>query len=79
MTPGQIAILDAWLSQYSPSETFDTTLDHVHTTEEIVADLSDMADWELNEVADHIAAAGFRFHANCVAGPHGWILRVKQI
>lgn len=44
MNAGQTAILDAWLSQYTPTDTFDPELDHVFPTEEIIADLSDMAD-----------------------------------
>ncbi len=78
MSPGQITILDGWISQYTPTETFDPALDHVFTTEQIVADLSDMAEWDTNEVADYIAQAGFRVHPCFIGCPHGWIFRVKK-
>ena len=77
MTVGQTAILDAWLSQYTPADTFDGDLDHLFTTEEIISDLSDMADWDTTEVADYIAQAGFRFTPYTLHCPHGWIFRVK--
>ena len=77
MNPGQTAILDAWLAQYEPADTFDTNLDHVLTTENILAELSDMADFEANEVADHIAEAGFRFKPDDIYCHHGWIFRKK--
>ncbi|WP_289862295.1 hypothetical protein [uncultured Duncaniella sp.] len=77
MTIGQTAILDAWLSQYTPTDTLDGELDHVFTTEEIISDLSDMADWDTNEVADHIAQSGFRFTPHTLHCPHGWMFRVK--
>ena len=78
MNAGQIAILDAWLAQYEPTDSFDTNLDHVLTTENIISELSDMADWDVNEVAEHIATAGFRFKPDCLECNHGWILRVKH-
>lgn len=78
MNAGQLAILDAWLAQYEPAETFDTNLDHVFTTENIISELSDMADWDVNEVADHIATAGFSFKPDCFECNHGWILRMKK-
>lgn len=77
MTDGQIAILDSWLSQYTPTDTFDTELDHVFSTENIISELSDMADWEVNEVADHIARAGFCFKPDDIGCSHGWVFRVK--
>ena len=77
MNAGQTAILAAWLSQYTPTDTFDPELDHVFPTEEIIADLSDMADWDTNEVADHIAQAGFRFFPNTLHCPHGWAFRPR--
>lgn len=77
MNAGQVAILEAWLSQYTPTESFDGDLDHVFTTDQIIADLSDMADWDTNEVADHIAKAGFRFFPCTIGCPHGWVFRVK--
>ena len=78
MNAGQTAILDAWLAQYTPTSTFDTMLDHVFSTDQIIAELSDMADWDSNEVADYIAQAGFTFKPDNFECTHGWILRVKS-
>ena len=78
MTPGQTAILDALLSPYTPADTLDSTLDHIFTTDEIISSLSDMADFHPTEVADYIAAQGFRPHIPLLHCPHGWILRVKN-
>ncbi len=78
MRAGHKAILDAFLSQYVPADTYDGNLDHVFTTEQIVADLSDMAEWDLNEVTDYIAEAGFKVQPPLIGIPHGWIFRVKE-
>lgn len=79
MTSGQLAILDGWLAQFCPvePEDFDTDLDMVFPTEQISADLSDMAEWDLNEVADHIAERGFRFMPDVPGCIHGWVFRSK--
>ena len=77
MTAGQIAILDAWLAQYTPTTSFDTKLDHVFSTDAVIAQLSDMAEWDTNEVADHIAQAGFTVKPDDIGCSHGWIFRVK--
>ena len=78
MRPGHKAILDAFLSLYVPADSYDGDLDHVFTTEQIVADFGDMADWDTNEVADYIAEAGFKVRTPLIGIPHGWIFRVKQ-
>lgn len=78
MNAGQTAILDQWLAQYTPTDTFDGEKDTVLTTQNILAELSDMADFEANEVAEHIAQAGFSFKPDCYTCNHGWILRTKH-
>lgn len=77
MTYGQIAVLDAWLSQYVPTDSFDRELDIVISTGNIIYELSDMANWDVNEVTDHIAKAGFFFRPDDHLFGHGWMLRIK--
>lgn len=79
MTAGQTAILDGWLAQFIPADPDDFTdeLDMVFTTEQITSDLSDMAEWDLNETADYIAEKGFRFLPEVPGCVHGWVFRKK--
>ncbi len=77
MNAGQTAILDQWLAQYEPADTYDGEKDIVLTTQNILAELSDMADFEANEVADHIAQAGFSFKPDQYECSHGWIFRSR--
>lgn len=78
MNAGQIAVLEAWLSQYEPAEEFDTRKVHVLTTQNIIAEIDDMADFDANEVAEYLANAGFKVKCDNVECRHGWILKPKN-
>ena len=78
MTPGQTTILDCWLAQFTPSDTYDIDTVRLMTTDEIICELATMADWDTNDVADHIAAAGFRYQPHTATPPSGgWMLNEK--
>lgn len=78
MNAGQTTILDCWLAQFTPTESYDSDNVRLMTTDEITCELASMAEWDINEVADHMASAGYRYQPCSPDVPsHGWMLKEK--
>ena len=78
MNAGLNSILNCFLADYVPAENFNPQTDRILSTEDIISELSDMAQWDMNEVAAHIDEAGFFFTSGTPYHPHGWILRTEK-
>lgn len=76
LTPGQTEILRAYLAPFSPSAEYNPDTDRLLSTEIILADLGDAAEFDLNPVADFLVAQGYRYHCLHADGISGWILHV---
>lgn len=78
LSPGMIAVLEAYLAPFIPADTYDADIDTLISTEIIVADLGDAADLTINGVADYMATHEFRYHCIHDDGISGWVLRRRK-
>lgn len=75
LTPGQQAVLRAFLEPYAPATEFNDATDSLIDTDTIINEIADGASLDLNPTADFMAEEGFSYHfhhADCI---QGWILR----
>ncbi len=83
LTPGQKAVIDGYLLQYEPTETYDEETCTLFDTATIINELSSMCEFEQNHLADYLASLGYRFYIitdedSLLVGIFGWILKKKQ-
>ncbi len=75
LTPAMQNVLDAYLAEYVPSETYDENIDRLISTDIIIGDLLGSMDFEFNPVGEYLYEKGFRYFCNPRDGIHGWIMR----
>ena len=73
--PGLKAAMDGYLADFEPTETYNPETDILVTSECIVYELEPVYDADTNEVANFMAASGYRYHFIHADGISGWILR----
>ena len=71
--PYYVDILTAWLSQWQPAEEPYPEEVRVKTSEDIVAELADMVDLSIVDVAKLMQALGFK-PVYLRDGRHGWAM-----
>lgn len=66
-------IINSYLNNYIPTDNIDYPGLIIKTTDDILRDLNDMADFEPNQVASILLLNGFitGFHPD---GRHGWLM-----
>lgn len=69
-------ILSHYLLDFKPVASYEQGV-HVVTTNDIIADLSDMMDMEPNDVANFMVSAGYRPGRNDT-GSFGWMMRSSK-
>lgn len=77
LTPGQKAVIDGYLQNYEPSETYDSETCMLIDTRTIIDDLTQMCDFDQNSLADYLATLGYKFYILTEDGISGWILKEK--
>ena len=75
--PGLKAAMNGYLAGFEPAETYNADTDMLVSSEQIVYELESVYDAEINEIANYIAAAGYRYHFIHADGISGWILRKR--
>lgn len=77
-SPGMIAVLNGFLEHYEPADTFDPDDCILMRTYAIIFELQYMYDFSANELADHLATLGYRYHVTGQYDIAGWILRRRN-
>ena len=75
--PGLKAAMDGYLADFEPAANYCADTDMLVSSEQIVYELESVYDAEINEIANYVASAGYRYHfihADCISG---WILRKR--
>ena len=75
--PGLKAAMDGYLDDFEPAANYCADTDMLVSSEQIVYELESVYDAEINEIANYVASAGYRYHfihADCISG---WILRKR--
>lgn len=78
LTVGQTAVINGWLADYSPAESFDPETCVLSDTISIVNELGNMCNFDLNALSDYLASLGYRYHNISTDGIGGWILRLNS-
>lgn len=83
LTVGQKAVIDGYLQNYEPTETYDEATCTLMDTSTIINELSPMCDFDQNALTDYLASIGYRFNIisdqdSLLVGIFGWILKKKQ-
>ena len=75
--PGLKAAMDGYLADFTPTDYYDHALDVLVSSETIVYELEPVYDADTNEIANYMAASGYRYHFIHADGISGWILRKR--
>lgn len=78
LTPGQKAVIDAYLADSEPSATYEAETCILMDTRSIASFLDPMCSFDENDLADYIASKGYTPYASNIDGNFGWILKMKQ-
>ena len=72
--PSLSAIIRQYLRRFTPAESIDEPGVQIRTTDSILNELSDIADFEPNEIASFMLRAGYVTDYS-PDGRHGWLMR----
>ena len=72
--PSLSAIIQQYLRRFTPAESIDEPGVQIRTTDSILNELSDIADFEPNEIASFMLRAGYVTDYS-PDGRHGWLMR----
>lgn len=78
LTIGQIEVINGYLAEYEPAEVYDPETCYLYDTDTIIMEVTNMADFDPNELSDYLATIGYRtafIHKDAV---YGWILKKKN-
>lgn len=75
--PGLKAAMDGYLADFETTETYNPDTDILVSSETIVYELEPVYDADTNEIANYMAASGYRYQFIHADGISGWILRKK--
>ena len=75
--PGLKAAMNGYLADFEPAETYNAETDMLVSSEQIVYELESVYDAEINEIANYMASAGYRYHFVHADSISGWILRKR--
>lgn len=75
LTIGQTAIVDGWLRNYEPAETYDAKTCDLVDTDSIIYQLQSMSLFEANALADYIASLGYIFYCDPDDALQGWVMK----
>ena len=75
LTPGQKAVVDAYLAAYASTDTYDPDLDTLVDTQTMIMEMGAMCNFDENMLCDYLAERGFRVHFMKDDALSGWILR----
>lgn len=72
--PSLSVIIQQYLRRFTPAESIDEPGVQIRTTDSILNELSDIADFEPNEIASFMLRAGYVTDYS-PDGRHGWLMR----
>ena len=75
--PGLKAAMDGYLADFEPAANYTPDTDILVSSETIVYELEPVYDADTNEIANYMAASGYRYHFIHADGISGWILRKR--
>lgn len=78
LTPGQKAVVDAYLANFSPAESYNFDRDTLVDTQTMILDMGTMCNFDENMLCDYLASLGFRAHYEKDDALSGWILTPKD-
>lgn len=78
LTAGQKAVVDAYLENYEPGETFDFERDILVDTQTMLLEMDAMCAFDANMLADYLVEKGYRAHYEKDDSISGWILRERK-
>lgn len=78
MSVGQMAVVDAYLSDCIPAKGYNPETDYLYDTDTMIMEMGSMADLDANALADYLAEKGFTANYTHEDGISSWILRCKD-
>lgn len=78
LTAGQKAVVDGYLANNEPAETFDPKTCTLVDTQTMINELSAMCFLDENQLCNYLAQKGYRSHFVARDAIIGWILKDKD-
>lgn len=75
LSPGQKAVVDAYLESYEPSDLFDINEHILVDTQQMMLEMGTMCDFDANLLCDYLVEKGYRPHYENDDAISGWILK----
>ena len=79
LTTGQKAVVDAYIANYEPSESFDMDSDVLVDSQQMMLEMGTMCNFDENMLCDYLVERGFQAHYMKDDALSGWILREKTV
>lgn len=79
LTAGQQVVVDAYLTDSQPAETFDDSTCRLVDTQTMMLDMASMCNIDENALCDYLASKGYRAHYGKDDGISGWILKESMV
>lgn len=75
LTAGQKAVVDAFLANYEPSETYDHSAHILVDTQTMILQMDSMCNFDENMLCDYLAQKGFHAYYEKKDAICGWIMK----
>ena len=75
LTIGQKAIVDGYLENYEPAETYDHDMHVLIDTQTMIFQMNTMGFFDENMLSDYLAEKGYRAHFEPDDALSGWIMK----
>ena len=75
LTPGQKAVVDAYLANYEPSDYYDPDKHELVDTQTMILEMNSMCFFDENMLCDYLAQKGYCAHYEKDDAISGWILK----
>lgn len=75
LTAGQKAVVDAYLENYEPAETFNVDDCILIDTQQMILEMNSMCNFDGNMLCDYLTGKGYRAHYEKDDALSGWILK----
>ncbi len=79
LTAGQQVVVDAYLTDSHPAETFDDSTCRLVDTQTMMLEMASMCNIDENALCDYLASKGYRAHYGKDDGISGWILKESMV
>lgn len=75
LTAGQKAVVDVYLANFEPAETYNNNEHVLIDTQEMIIDMNGMCNFDYNLLCDYLAEKGYHPHFIADDALSGWIMK----